>query len=430
MRRFIQVAAVTSFLLPGVAWGHAGEEPTTGGDQQSGTQAGTTTTTTTAAPAATDDGSPTSGGSTTSGGAPADTIAPAAPTAPTATPALLPFRNSTLLLDQSTTPETLWRNVQQSAIPSYQWWISFRPRWYFTPSLSLRARVDLTTEWADGGDTTRAREPVWGDIWTDLVYSGIPELAGIKFSVGLRALWPTSLASRMRSVYVALGATAGASRTFDMPNHGGDINVGLSFAGSHAFTGYNNGGVNSTYGCSSFDMNTPQTCDSRGGPMNAAFNLTSIFLLGYNTPLHGLGFNFMYLLANSWAYGAGPQTITDPTGGTSVVNPDPNATFMRQNSWFLASADYEVTREVSLSLGYYVYRPVLDPNSTYGNPFWSPGGNSRIFFTITASLDGIYQTIRGVPRQTSSAHAANTAHPSMNQIARDLRAQQVSNGTF
>ena len=46
-------------------------------------------------------------------------------------------------------------------------------------------------------------------------------------------------------------------------------------------------------------------------------------------------------------------------------------------------------------------------------------------------LDGIYQTIRGVPRSTTAnAHASNATHPSMNQIARDLRAQQVSNGTF
>ena len=117
MRRFIQVAAVTGFLLPGIAWGQGREIPTASGEDHSSTS-----------------GVQAADGSTTSGGAPADTTQPAAPTTPTATPALLPFRNSTLLLDQSTTPETIWRNVQQTAIPSYQWWISFRPRWYFTPS--------------------------------------------------------------------------------------------------------------------------------------------------------------------------------------------------------------------------------------------------------------------------------------------------------
>ncbi|MEI8255532.1 MAG: hypothetical protein WCJ30_07645, partial [Deltaproteobacteria bacterium] len=217
---------------------------------------------------------------------------------------------------------------------------------------------------------------------------------------------------------------------FSLPSHGGDINVGLSFAGTHAFTAYANSGVNSTFGCSSPDPSVPAICDSTGGPMNSAFNLMSILTLGYDTPLHGLGINFMYLLANQWAYTPTPYTIHDNMGGDVTVPYAQGANNMRQSEWFLASADYEASREVSLSLGYYVYRPVLDPNGTYGNPFWSPGGNSRIFFTVTVALDGLYQTIRGVPREGAAAHASNGAHPGANQMARDLRAQQIANGTF
>jgi hypothetical protein len=344
----------------------------------------------------------------------------------------LPFRGSSFMFDQSVTPDTFWRNTQLSPVPSYQWWMSLRPRYHITRDLSVRVREDLTVEWADAGtnNTTLSRQPIWGDLWTELVYTGIPSFAGIHTSAGLRLIWPVSLASQARSTYVTAGFTAGASRSFDLPNHAGDISAGISFAGTHAFTAYTNGvGTMGQFGCSSLDINLPSTCDYNGGPMNSAFNLLSIFTLGYNTPLRGLSVSVMYLLANSWLYAPPDATIMDRTGGTVNVPRSGDNTTMREYSWWLASVDYEVSREASLSLGYYVYRPILDPNGSYGNPFYSPGANTRIFFTVTLALDGIYQSIRGVPR--SGAHASNNTRPgSMNAIAQQVRANALQNGTF
>ena len=102
------------------------------------------------------------------------------------------FKGSVLIFDHSVSPETVFQGVQQSQLPSYQWWLSLRPRYYFRPDLSLRVRADLTLEWYNSADTTYYREAQFGDIWTDLVYSGIPKFGGIATSVGIRALWPTS----------------------------------------------------------------------------------------------------------------------------------------------------------------------------------------------------------------------------------------------
>ena len=41
----------------------------------------------------------------------------------------LPFRNSIFLFEQSVTPETINSGLQLSPLPSYQWWLSLRPRW-------------------------------------------------------------------------------------------------------------------------------------------------------------------------------------------------------------------------------------------------------------------------------------------------------------
>jgi hypothetical protein len=72
------------------------------------------------------------------------------------------FKGSILILDQSVTPDTLSPQVQLSAVPSYQWWFSFRPRFYITPTLSIRGRADLTIEVLNGSDTTYAHQPPMG----------------------------------------------------------------------------------------------------------------------------------------------------------------------------------------------------------------------------------------------------------------------------
>ena len=57
-------------------------------------------------------------------------------------------------------------------VPSYQWWFSFRPRYYIKKNVSLRLRTDLTMEWTNGGaDTTYQREAQFGDMWLDLAYN-------------------------------------------------------------------------------------------------------------------------------------------------------------------------------------------------------------------------------------------------------------------
>src|SRR5438309_251619 len=102
------------------------------------------------------------------------------------------FKGSVLLLDQSVSAETVAPAAQLSYIPSYQWWFSLRPRYYFTPKLSFRLRLDLTLEWLNAEETTLFRHNQFGEVWTDLVWTGMPKLLGIETAIGLRAIWGTS----------------------------------------------------------------------------------------------------------------------------------------------------------------------------------------------------------------------------------------------
>jgi hypothetical protein len=66
-------------------------------------------------------------------------------------------QGSILILDQSISPDLIFRGSEQSVIPSYQWWISLRPRYYVIPTLSFRLTAGLVVEWfnAAADDTTR-----------------------------------------------------------------------------------------------------------------------------------------------------------------------------------------------------------------------------------------------------------------------------------
>lgn len=304
----------------------------------------------------------------------------------------LPFRGSTLIFDQSTSPESLFAGAQQSRLPSYQWWISFRPRWYFTDKLSLRGRVDLTLEWLNSVDTTKLREPTWGDVWTELSYSGIPKVVGVQTTVGLRALWPSSLGSQMRNYIVQLGLNVGLQREFK--SKAGTFELTLSVAGTHPFATATSGGLanGATYDCTSTEF-SPTVCGQNLTLMNSKFNLMTTFGARY-APIEQLSINVAYVLLDAWAYDTPDVTLTDRTGGTTVVPHSPNDQRFRQNGWFLASVDWEVRKWMELSLGYYVFRPILNPDSTIGNPFWSPGGNSRVFLSVTFPIDRVYEAIR------------------------------------
>src|SRR5258706_1944943 len=130
------------------------------------------------------------------------------------------FRGSILLLDQSISPET-FPGVQQSDLPSYQWWLSLRPRYYFKPYLSLRVRMDLTVEWLNAADTTYLREGQFGDFWTDLVYTP-PTLwrDRIAPSVGLRAVWGTSKDSIAAGQVAKIGITGSLVSNFSLKKAG------------------------------------------------------------------------------------------------------------------------------------------------------------------------------------------------------------------
>jgi hypothetical protein len=295
------------------------------------------------------------------------------------------FKGSIFLWDNSISGDTLNPNGTLSYVPSYQWWFSFRPRYYFTKNLSLRARMDLTTEWMnDGGqETTLRREAMFGDLWLDLAYNP-RKFWGIVPTVALRTVWGTSKESIANTDIFNVGPVVGLVREFETKK-AGTFELSLSMYGLYHFVQYTMPGtVNGlSYNCDSIDLRNT-TCTTTQSPQNTQFNLTTFIAAKWSIKQVSVSLN--YAVLDSWGY-QNPD-ITLPNG--QKVQQWSGDTRFRQSGWFIASIDYDPKDWVSFSLGYYCLRPILDPDGSYGDPFYKPGANTRIFLTTTFNLDRVY----------------------------------------
>jgi hypothetical protein len=317
------------------------------------------------------------------------------------------FRSSVFFFDQSVTPDTVDAGAQQSQIPSYQWWLSFRPRYYVTPKFSFRLRADLTVEWLNAADTTRKREAQWGDIWTDAMYE-LPKFGGIATSVGLRAIWGTSLEAMGNTSIVKLGPNVFMDRPF--ATRIGEFGLSLGMYATYNFVTDTSAVSQSRYGCAATDF-APTSCGiNSSGAMNPQVTLVTLVMARY-TPTPKLTIGANYIIIDNWLYNTPDAALVDATGGTQPIARSSSDQHFRQSSWFLASIDYDINKWFTASLGYYCYRPILDPDGTYGNPFYAPGGASRIFLTGTFALDRLYSAIAG--RVARSRAPAASLTPSL-----------------
>ena len=346
-----------------------------------------------------------------------------------------PFRGSTFLLDQSASTQTVGlENAELSNVPFYGWWLSLRPRYSFDEHWRVQARFDYYKEFTNSQDTTYYREDVFGDIWTDLVYSTPLAKEGrwknTKVSAGLRALWPTSKQSQANGTYVTVGATAGISQK--LPIRGEDAKflnsarLGVSFAYLHAFT---QATTPTDYG--SFSHPSESVADSGLGPSAYSFFSTDQ-LTGQTLTEHQLygildsglqitpklGLTVDWILINNWHYAPTSTGVALPTGtvvpGSTGVTSGPDNQFT-QLGWFVASADYEIIPEMSLGIGYYNLANIVATDGTirgpfsagFDNVFWSP--DARVFFDVTANLDKIFEDATGKYKTGSTAQAAQAA---------------------
>jgi hypothetical protein len=336
-----------------------------------------------------------------------------------------PFRQSILTFDQSITTQTAGIGpMPQSYVPLYELWLSFRPRYYFDEHWSLRGRLDYTKELTNNQPTTYYREDVFGDIWTDLVYSTkVDQLwRGTRVSAGLRALWPLSKASRANGTYLTLGAVTGAVHKFEINGEAASFlplaRVGVTFAYLHPF---NTATTPTSFGTFSY---TRQNVDGYSFASDQvtgqtlADNVFWTILDGTLQITQKLSLTGVFITINEWHYPPTPSVRVPLAGGSVAVPPATDDNQFIQNIWILASVDYTLFDELDLGLGYYNlanhFAPDGQARGLWGpdNVWWSP--DARIFFDITANLDTLLDDARGL--HTFSAKKAKRTSPTERMV--------------
>ncbi len=323
-----------------------------------------------------------------------------------------PIRGSTFIFDQSMTTQTAdIGGTPLSYVPFYGWWLSLRPRWNFSDKLRVQARFDYYKELTNSQDTTYLHEDVFGDIWTELVYTTPLAAEGrwkdTKMALALRSLWPTSKQSQGQGMYVALGASAGVSQKIPLRGDAApaldSARVGLTFSYVHPFTAAT---TPTDYGNFSrarepVDMGLPSFGDPQlTGLTVVSHTLYAIVDTGLQiTPKLGLTLDMIWI--SQWHYLPSDNvSITSPTGIIQVPR-SANDQQYTQLTWFIASADYDLFDEVSIGLGYYNLANVIAPDGTVRGPFYGGQDNlfwsadAHFFFDVTANLDKIFEDATG-----------------------------------
>ena len=321
----------------------------------------------------------------------------------------LPIRGSTFLFDQSVTTNTahLEPSQQLSYVPTYEWWLSFRPRWYFTDHLYYTLRADYYKEFTNSNQTTNYREDVFGDVWNTLGWKAplSDKLKNTKYSLSVQALLPTSKESQDAGVYVTVGAGAGISQ--DIKLNGEDatffpgMHVGLSALYRHPFsksTTAVNGDLNYTrQSVEGFSF----VSDQLSGSALADHQLYAFIDAGVDITKK-LSFSADMIWINDWKYAPTEASVQTATGNV-YVSRDPNGVTFTQATWFIADVDYELMDELTLGIGYYNLQNVIAPDGSRrgilsgDNVWWSP--DARVFFDITANLDKIYERAAGMKKK-------------------------------
>jgi hypothetical protein len=340
-----------------------------------------------------------------------------------------PVRGSQLILDQSVTTQTASvGNTPQTYAPLYELWFSLRPRYWFNEHWVLRGRWDYTKQLTNNQQsadypTTQYRADVFGDIWTDFLYSTKLDAwwPGTTVLVGPRALWPISQTSQADGTYVALGVLGDVSHSFDIR---GDDAPWLNSARLRLFLEYRHPFTATTtptyYGNFAYAREDADehsfVSDQIGGHTLVNHRLTAALDTGLTvTPRLSLLADL--ILVNRWNYAPAGTAVSTLTGPVSVQRVDDHQ--FTQATWFLLDADYQLFDELDIGIGYYNLANAIAPDGqrrgVFGsdNIWWSP--DARFFFDVTANLDAIFDD------------AVNHKY-STKEAAQAIRRQRVASG--
>lgn len=280
------------------------------------------------------------------------------------------------LFDQTYRPDS-------RSLAALDLWVTALPRYRVGDHFQLRAAWGFEVELANSDSTTTRRDPVAGDPSIELWFLGTPALGELRFSFGAGVELPVSNYSRALTTILTVTATARASWAADVA--AGRFTAVLTGGYAHVFSGYTTPGVRGDfpYARGTFDgdltsVGVPNQLSGRTNVHDAlGGHLTVTQAWGRWSP----GFSFG--LSRAWAY---DTTRTVLTGFA-----DPSHT--RDTSSFSLWLDASAASWLTFELGYTMTRRLLRDDGTWGNPFYDPAQDWRVYLVANVELDRLGEAL-------------------------------------
>jgi hypothetical protein len=255
-------------------------------------------------------------------------------------------------------------------------WVTALPRYRVGDHFQLRAAWGFEVELANSDSTTTRHEPVVGDPSIELWFLGTPALGELRFSFGAGVELPVSNHSRALTTILTVTATARASWAANVA--AGRFTAVLTGGYGHTFSGYTTPGIRGDFpyeravGGDLTTVGVPNQLSGRTNVHDAlGGHLTVAQAWGRWSP--GLSFG----LSRAWAYAT--------TGGALSGFADPS--HARDTSSFAAWLDASASSWLTFELGYTMSRRLLRDDGTWGNPFYDPSQDWRVYLVANVELD-------------------------------------------
>lgn len=259
--------------------------------------------------------------------------------------------------------------------------LSIHPEWHFNKHLFVAASFDIEQELTLSDDTTYANQFMVSDLSFDVGTSGYEEpVSGIRASGFLRLIAPTSLASKGQTKLFSLAPAVSLSRKFDVAS---GLTVGYSARYTQRFQRYTSGQYDGPIigSCASAQTLNCARFDNMGN-RNTQEDLLQGPFVSFD-PVERLHLYVTYWQMNAWLYPLSPTDV--PLSVDPVDNP------MREANAFILSAGFDVTRELSLSLGASTFTSQPGLDGLRRSPFFNR--NTTVSLDVALDIEALLSRI-------------------------------------
>jgi len=293
-----------------------------------------------------------------------------------------PYRGSEFVYRNVFSAISLDRSADLTYNPSYAMSFSFRPSWWFTDQLYVRANLDLVRELTEADGTTYANEALLSDLVLTAGYAPVVTIpvVDIAVSADLSFQVPTSKVSQARSLALGIGPGVRLSRSFDLL-------FGLS-------VGYSLRAMPLLHQSTTAELETPLIpgCSASAGSCgaylhtgvrNAQFRLQQLFYVSARLQ-DWLSLSATYGLWIDWLY---PIDIDDPRISAQTLQPQDR----RYASVWEVEVLFEPMPALKIGIGTSTLGPQLAPDSSYYNPFYNR--YTTVFVDLHLDVAGLVSQI-------------------------------------